>query len=587
MADNIKISELTELTSGSLSDATIFPVVDGGSTKKASLSSLQSYLTDDLATDAELSSQISTVNSTINTLTTSDISEGTNQYFTNARADARIEAFGVITSSAAIDLTQTTNYISGIKTRLNVENVISSSNQVSESAALAGSGGGGASIPTGTVSSSAQTVKNLGGTGIISGSLTSDDITDFNDAVSSSAAAAGFSGGEGGGGGSTDYISNVTFSGTTLTFTGTGNAFSNTVDLSGESLATSTDIAGFLAASTYIIDSGSFASRLDAGGGGGGGVPSGTISSSAQILGSLSGSNLVSSSQQIDGAQIDLSSLTTDDVSEGVTNRYYANSLVLPYLNSLQVLSGSAGGGFDVSGTNVVSSSTQISNLGFVSNTIYGTGTASLQNQIDTLDNQLDSSVLTDSVNDFTVTQKFRDIEVTGSVNITGIFSGSGAYLFDIPGTAIVGGVALSGSTIEDGNVSVVANTVSGITMNSTASGININGDVRVASGSLISGSGAGLYDIPGSAIVGGVGGGQSIASGSITASIEANGLVINSGISASGEITAQSISVGTSGTPTIYSNNNLNLSASNAVVITDSPLRLNPFQLLIPHHSH
>jgi len=581
MADNIKISELTELTSGSLSDATIFPVVDGGSTKKASLSSLQSYLTDDLATDAELSSQISTVNSTINTLTTSDISEGTNQYFTNARADARIEAFGVITSSAAIDLTQTTNYISGIKTRLNVENVISSSNQVSESAALAGfgSGGGGASIPTGTVSSSAQTVKNLGGTGIISGSLTSDDITDFNDAVSSSAAAAGFSGGEGGGGGSTDYVSNVTFSGTTLTFTGTGNAFSSTVDLSGESLATSTDIAGFLAASTYIIDSGSFASRLDAsGGGGGGGVPSGTISSSNQVYATFSGSNLVSSSQQIDGAQIDLSSLTTDDVSEGVTNRYYANSLVLPYLNSLQVLSGSAGGGFDVSGTNVVSSSTQISNLGFVSNTIYGTGTASLQNQIDTLDNQLDSSVLTDSVNDFTVTQKFRDIEVTGSVNITGIFSGSGAYLFDIPGTAIVGGVALSGSTIEDGNVSVVANTVSGITMNSTASGININGDVRVASGSLISGSGAGLYDIPGSAIVGGVGGGQSIASGSITASIEANGLVINSGISASGEITAQSISVGTSGTPTIYSNNNLNLSASNAVVITDSPLRLNPF---------
>ena len=47
MADNIKISELVELTSGSLSDATIFPVVDGGSTKKASLSSLQSYLTDD------------------------------------------------------------------------------------------------------------------------------------------------------------------------------------------------------------------------------------------------------------------------------------------------------------------------------------------------------------------------------------------------------------------------------------------------------------------------------------------------------------------------------------------------------------
>jgi hypothetical protein len=115
--------------------------------------------------------------------------------------------------------------------------------------------------------------------------------------------------------------------------------------------------------------------------------------------------------------------------------------------------------------------------------------------------------------------------------------------------------------------------------MTSTATGVNINGDVRVASGSLISGSGAGLHSIPGSAIVGGVGGGTQISSGSITASIDPNiGLIVNSDISASGEITAQSISVGTSGTPTIYSNNNLNLSASNAVVITDSPLRLNPF---------
>ena len=582
MADNIKISELTELTSGSLSDATIFPVVDGGSTKKASLSSLQSYLTDDLATDAEVSAQISTVNSTINTLTTDDISEGSNQYFTNARVDARIEDLGAITSSAGVDLTQTTNYSSGIKTRLDVEGVISSSNQISESAALAGfgSGGGGGSVPSGTVSSSAQTIKNLGGTGIISGSLTSDDITDFDSAVSSSAAAAGFGEGGGGGGlGTTDYVSNVSFSGTTLTFTGQGNAFNNTVDLSGGDLIQSSDLFGYLVTSVYQTDSASFASRITAGGGGGGGVPDGTISSSAQIYASFSGSNLVSSSQQIDGAQIDLSSLTTDDVSEGVTNRYYANSLVLPYLNQLQVVSGSSGGGFDVAGTNIVSSSTQIENLGFITNATYGAGTASLQSQIDTLDNQLDSSVLTDSVNDFVVTQKFRDIEVTGSVNITGIFSGSGAYLFDIPGTAIVGGIALSGSTIEDGAVSVVANSVSGITMTSTATGVNINGDVRVASGSLISGSGAGLHSIPGSAIVGGVGGGTQISSGSITASIDPNiGLIVNSDISASGEITAQSISVGTSGTPTIYSNNNLNLSASNAVVITDSPLRLNPF---------
>ena len=105
------------------------------------------------------------------------------------------------------------------------------------------------------------------------------------------------------------------------------------------------------------------------------------------------------------------------------------------------------------------------------------------------------------------------------------------------------------------------------------------NGDIIIQSGSLISGSGAGLFNIPGSAIIGGVGGGTSIATGSVTASVDPNlGLIVNSDISASGDITARSISVGTSGTPTIYSDNNLNLSASNAVVITDSPLRLNPF---------
>ena len=90
MADNIKISELVELTSGSLSDATIVPVLDGGTTKKASLSSLQSYLTDDLATDSELATQIGSVNSTISGLDTDDIAEGSNEYFTNARVDARL-----------------------------------------------------------------------------------------------------------------------------------------------------------------------------------------------------------------------------------------------------------------------------------------------------------------------------------------------------------------------------------------------------------------------------------------------------------------------------------------------------------------
>jgi len=96
MADNIKISELDELASGSLQDSTIFPVVDGGTTKKTALSSLQAYLTDDLATDAELSSQISTVNSTITALTTANIGENpSNLYYTDARVKTKLNAEGV------------------------------------------------------------------------------------------------------------------------------------------------------------------------------------------------------------------------------------------------------------------------------------------------------------------------------------------------------------------------------------------------------------------------------------------------------------------------------------------------------------
>jgi hypothetical protein len=182
--------------------------------------------------------------------------------------------------------------------------------------------------------------------------------------------------------------------------------------------------------------------------------------------------------------------------------------------------------------------------------------------------------------NDFTATQKFRDIQVTGSIRVTnGSFSGSGAQLSNIPSSAIIGTVAVEASSLSDGDNSVVASSVIGISINTP---VVVLGQMEIYtfnSGSSYSGSGAGLFNIPGSAIIGGVGGGTSIASGSVTASVDpTDGLVVTGDISASGDITARSISVGTSGTPTIYSDNNLNLSASNAVVITDSPLRLNPF---------
>lgn len=104
MADNVKISDLTELTSGSLRDVTIFPVVDGGSTQKATLLSLQQYLADTLATDSELSTQVSNLTSTINGLDTDDIDEGsTNQYYTTARVNQVIQGLTIISGSGQIE----------------------------------------------------------------------------------------------------------------------------------------------------------------------------------------------------------------------------------------------------------------------------------------------------------------------------------------------------------------------------------------------------------------------------------------------------------------------------------------------------
>jgi hypothetical protein len=588
MADNIKISELVELTSGSLSDATIFPVVDGGSTKKASLSSLQSYLTDDLATDAELSSQISSVNSTISGLTTDNITEGDNLYLTDSGIDERLNTKSVVSSSAQV------------QDSLGGSNIVSSSNQISASAAASGfgAGGGGTSnyndltnVPTGIVSSSAQTIANLGSSTILSGSISSTDVSDFTTAVSSSAAASGFGGGEGGGGGSSDYVSNVTFSGTTLTFTGVGNAFGSGVDLSGEGLAAQLDVDGKLAVSTYNTDSASFASRIG-GGGGGGSVPSGTVSSSAQTIEHINTINVISSSAQVVIRSGDLTNFTTDDIAEGTINKYGTNANILSYINSIGVTSGSGGGGgFDVSGTNIVSSSTQIETLGFITNGIFGTATASLQSQID----GIDSGVNLNDVNVFLAKQKFtQDIEVTGSLLLNnGSFSGSGAQLSNIPASAVVG--LSSTNTLTDGSSSLAVVEPQGITATVDVGNFTVNldsgGDLIVsgghffaASGSTFSGSGAGLTGIPGSAIDGGVDG-QKIASSSFSASIEDGTgnfvvgppAIFESTISASGEITAQSISVGTSGSPTIYSSNNLNLSSSGTVVVTDSALRLNP----------
>lgn len=591
MADNIKISDLSALTAAQ--NSTVVPVVDGGTTKKMSLSTLQTHLTASFVTPSNLSSEVSTLNSTINALTTDDIAEGSNEYYTNAKVDARINSVA-ITSSAEIDLTATTNYVSGIKARLDAEGVISSSQQISQSAAAAGfgtGGGGGASIPSGTVSSSAQITE----LGFIGSAVTSSmTVLSASYALTASYAVnAGVASGS-------DYISGISFSGTTLTFTGVGSAFNSTVDLSTGDLLDLTDTVAFLNSSIYYTDSASFASRINSSGGS---IPNGTVSSSVQILENLRGTNVVSASAQItDGsglfsssaqvtvAQADLTGITSDDIGAGGVNLFYTDARVLDYINSIQVVSGSV---LSSTPDGTVSSSAQIVEFGFLQNATYTTDSASFANRINNV-----GGVNVNSTNIFTAEQRFTDgVKLTGSLSVTtgdiilngGVFSGSGAQLFGIPATALVGGVELSGSQIVDGDASVIANSVTGVTITSQTSGVQIFGDILARSGSF-SGSGALLHSIPGSAIEGGVDG-RKIFSSSFSASISdagefvvntnstfAQNMVVEGTFYSSGSVTAESINVGTSGTPTIFSSTNLNLSASNAVVITDSPFRLTPF---------
>ena len=99
MADNIKISELTELVSGSIVGTTKVPVVDGGVTLQTKMSSIKAFTNSDVATDTELANEVSTLNNTISGLDTDDIPEGTAQYYTDTKVKTKLNADGVLSGS--------------------------------------------------------------------------------------------------------------------------------------------------------------------------------------------------------------------------------------------------------------------------------------------------------------------------------------------------------------------------------------------------------------------------------------------------------------------------------------------------------
>ena len=552
MADTIKISALSTLGSGSLDDNSVIPVVDGGTTYKLPISNLKLLLDDDFASESELTSQISSVTSTISSLTTDNITEGSDLYYTDARVKTKMNADGVVSGSVVTTLP------SGI---------ISGSTQIEDLGFITSSV---TTLPDGTVSSSAQIIEGLAGSQIISGSpqievlgyvLTSSTAS-ANVAFATSASYASSSTLAltasyvlGGGGGGTDYISNITYAGTTLTFTGLGSAFNSTIDLSstGDLLETTKFNTYTSSLTTDEVSEGSslyytdarVKTKMDA---------DSVVSSSAQVISLLpedvvSGSNqvaqllpsgLFSSSAQVSLLTANSSGYNSDNVAEGSTNFYYTDTKVVDVLNSRQVVSGSGGTSTIPNGT--VSSSIQIENYGFYT-----------EAEVDNISSSIANDILS-------VASPTELLTLNASASVT---SDYGFEVNSVQGSKFTGSVFLKD--------------------NLTVSGISIVGDVTASNvtASLFTGDGAGLFNIPQDALQGGGGGNATkLSSGSLTASLQPPlGFVFDGDVYFNDDVTVSgSLTAGTVGSPTLISDTNINLSASNAVVINSSPLRIGSF---------
>ena len=124
----------------------------------------------------------------------------------------------------------------------------------------------------------------------------------------------------------------------------------------------------------------------------------------------------------------------------------------------------------------------------------------------------------------------------TGSVFLSSgsFFSGSGENLFNIPLSALAEEVEVS-TKIQSGNVTASVSDEDGFVVTSEASGSTFTGSLRLSSGSIFSGSGAELFDIPRSALTEDALITNNIRSGSVTASVSPNfGLVVESELSGS-----------------------------------------------------
>ena len=109
---------------------------------------------------------------------------------------------------------------------------------------------------------------------------------------------------------------------------------------------------------------------------------------------------------------------------------------------------------------------------------------------------------------------------VSGNVNLNSgsSFSGSGENLFNIPQSALTDD-ALETNLIISGAVTASVSPDEGFVITSIDSGSTFFGDVQLASGSVFSGSGEKLFNIPRSALTDDAFDSSRIATGSLTAS--------------------------------------------------------------------
>lgn len=301
MADTVKISELVELVSGSVLGTTIVPVVSGGTTQKVQMSSVKAYVNSDVVTDSELSTQISAVNSTIDALTTDEISEGSNLYYTNARVQEVLYALSLSSGSES-----TLSVTDGGTSISSVDSITFS----------------GATV-TGTEGSATVTISNTSVLNVNDGNTSVDtvDTITFSGATVSN---------DGGGNvtvtidaaeASTDSVAMMIHTASLNTYTSSVNDTLDSIDAHILNIATYTS-----SIETHIVDISTFTSsfsesvdgRLVTLEAGGASIPDGTVSSSQQItdFGFISSSSDIEETVVIrsGGAGIAITSASADGI---------------------------------------------------------------------------------------------------------------------------------------------------------------------------------------------------------------------------------------------------------------------------------